>query len=153
VLIGILLARRLPSLIHVANPSGIAFDENIRLRDLPPVVNNVAGALAISSCSTAMVPNPTASALIRAGDLADRTSYFRNDLAFAATGGAISKNPHTFLTNIANPAAAPFAIGAQTQIALFFATNGALTIDPDGAGPIFEVPIAGPLPERLNFLP
>jgi hypothetical protein len=26
-------------------------------------------------------------------------------------------------------------------------------IDPDGAGPLFEVPITGPLPETLNFIP
>jgi hypothetical protein len=42
---------------------------------------------------------------------------------------------------------------AQTQIALFFASGGTTVIDPDGAGAIFEVPIAGPLPEVLNFLP
>ena len=99
------------------------------------------------------VPNPTATALLRAGDLADRAMYFRNDLAYAATGGAIPKNPHTFLTNISIPAAAPFAVAAQLQIATFFATGGALVIDPDGAGPIFEMPIALPLPEELNFLP
>jgi len=32
-------------------------------------------------------------------------------------------------------------------------TNGALTIDPDGPGPLFEVPIAGALPEDLGFIP
>ena len=63
------------------------------------------------------------------------------------------KNPHTFLTNISNPAAASYAIAAQTQIARFFASNGAEVIDPDGAGPFFEVPIAGPLPETTNFIP
>jgi hypothetical protein len=26
-----------------------------------------------------------------------------------------------------------------------------VVIDPDGAGPFFEVPIVGPLPEGLNF--
>jgi hypothetical protein len=98
------------------------------------------------------VPNPTATAILRAGDLADRATYYRNDLAFAANP-AIPKNPHTFLTNIGAAATAAIAVGAQTQIAVFFATNGALTIDPDGAGPLFEVPIAGPLPETLNFLP
>ena len=66
---------------------------------------------------------------------------------------AISKNPHTFLTNIASPAGAPFAVGAQTQIAVFFASDGVLVIDPDGIGPFFEVPISGPLPETLNFIP
>jgi hypothetical protein len=34
------------------------------------------------------------------------------------------------------------------------ASNGALTLDPDGpAGPIFEVPVVPPLPEGLNFIP
>ena len=98
------------------------------------------------------VPNPTSTAIIRAGELADRAMYFRNDLAYAATGGAISKNPHTFLTNISG-AGAPFALRAQNQIAIFFASNGATTIDPDGVDPIFEMPITLPLPEGLNFLP
>jgi hypothetical protein len=98
------------------------------------------------------VPNPTTSAIIRAGDLADRVTYFRNDLAFAANP-AVPKNPHTFLTNIGVPSAVAFAVGAQTQIALFFTSGGTLIIDPDGAGPFFEVPIAGALPEGLNFIP
>jgi hypothetical protein len=99
------------------------------------------------------VPNPTSSALIRAGGLQDRAVYFRNDLAFAANN-LTPKNPHTFLTNIASGGLAPqIAVGTQTQIATFFASNGATVIDPDGAGPLFEVPIAGPLPETLNFIP
>lgn len=98
------------------------------------------------------VPNPTSSAIIRAGDLADRVTYFRNDLAYAANN-AVPKNPHTFLTNIASAAVAPYAVAAQTQIAVFFQTNGATVIDPDAAGPIFEVPISGALPETLNFIP
>jgi len=99
------------------------------------------------------VPNPTTTAILRAGQLQDRALYYRNDLAFAATGGAIPKNPHTFLTNIGVPAAAPMAVAAQTQIALFFATDGATVIDPDGAQPLFEMPIVPPLPETLNYLP
>jgi hypothetical protein len=98
------------------------------------------------------VPNPTASALIRAGDLADRATFFRNDLAFAANP-ATPKNPHTFLTNVGVAVVAAFAVGAQHQIGVFFATDGAMTIDPDGPGPFFEVPIAGALPETLNFIP
>jgi hypothetical protein len=98
------------------------------------------------------VPNPTASAIIRAGALADRATYFRNDLAFALDP-AVGKNPHTFLTNIGSAAGAPYAIAAQRQIAIFFASNGATTIDPDAAGPFFETPIAGPLPETTNFIP
>ena len=101
------------------------------------------------------VPNPTSSAIIRAGALQDRTTYFRNDLAYALnpTATGVPKNPHTFLTNIGAAATAPYAVAAQSQIAAFFASNGALTIDPDGANPFFEVPIALPLPESLNFIP
>jgi fermentation-respiration switch protein FrsA (DUF1100 family) len=90
------------------------------------------------------VPNPTATALIRAGDLADRATFFRNDLNVPFT----TFNPHTFLTF--GVGVTP-AIEAQTQMAMFLASDGAVTVDPDGAGPLFEVPIAGPLPETLNF--
>ncbi len=99
------------------------------------------------------VPNPTTTAILRAGDLADRAMYFRNDLAYIASGGAIPKNPHTFLTNIGSAASAPFAVAAQTQIAVFFATDGTVTIDPDAGSGFFEMPIVPPLPEVLNFLP
>lgn len=98
------------------------------------------------------VPNPTTTAILRAGELSDRAMYYRNDLAFAGNA-AIPKNPHTFLTNIGAAATAPLAVAAQTQIALFFATDGATVIDPDAAGPLFEMPIVPPLPETLNFLP
>jgi len=98
------------------------------------------------------VPNPTTTALIRAGDLADRATYFRNDLAFATVPGYTIKNPHTFLTNLSG-ASGPFAVAAQQQLATFLASAGAVTLDPDGLGPLFETPIAGPLPETLNFIP
>jgi hypothetical protein len=98
------------------------------------------------------VPNPTSSAILRAGDLEDRAVYYRNDLAWAANN-AVPKNPHTFLTNIGSAATAGYAVGAQSQIAAFFASGGSTVIDPDGAGPFFEVPIVLPLPETLNFIP
>ena len=98
------------------------------------------------------VPNPTASALIRAGGLEGRTTYFRNDLAFA-TSPTFTKNPHTFLTRLTAPLPAVAALQAQGQIATFFASDGTSTVDPDGAAPLFETPIAGPLPEGLNFIP
>ncbi len=185
---GLALAGRTPSLINVG---GIEFKDNIPLRDQPPVVNTVPGAMEIQRVfdwqqwaqqpgnpvsyaaqirkqplpgaapkpviiqfakGDQTVPNPTSSAIVRAGDLADRVTYYRNDLAVAANPG-VPKNPHTFLTNIGSAAAAPYAIGAQVQIATFFATGGATVIDPDGAGPVFEVPLLGPLPEGTNFLP
>jgi Bacterial virulence factor lipase N-terminal len=184
------LAVRTPNLLNAGPP--IFFNDNSPLRNLPTVINNVPGAVAIQTVEDSSrwlgqagdpvawapfirkspllgessksviiqfargdetVPNPTATALIRSGDLADRATFFRNDLAFAL-GVGFGKNPHTFLTNIGGTVpVATAAIGAQTQIAIFFATDGALTIDPDGPGPLFEVPIAGPLPEDLGFLP
>ncbi len=84
------------------------------------------------------VPNPTASAILRAGGLADRATYFRNDLAYANDPG-VGKNPHTFLTNIGSAAGAPYAIAAQRQIATFFTSQGATTIDPDGAAAVSSV--------------
>jgi hypothetical protein len=161
------------------------------LRNEPPRINNVAGAMAIQQLldrnewvqqsgnpvsyaerirknplpghaakpvliqfakGDVTVPNPTSTAIIRAGDLADRAVYFRNDLAVAADP-TVPKNPHTFLTNIGAAGTAPYAVGAQQQIAVFFATHGTTVIDPDGAGPFFEVPISLPLPEGLNYLP
>jgi hypothetical protein len=181
------LAARTPSLLN--RPGG--FDEALPLRGQPPVVDPVAGALAIqellertewaSSAANASayaahlrgdplpgvgekpvlfqfakgdqtVPNPTATAVLRAGGLADRATFFRNDLAFAANP-AVPKNPHSFLTRIATPAVAAAAVGAQRQIAAFLASDGAEVLDPDGPGPLFEVPIAGPLPEDLAFIP
>ncbi len=80
-----------------------------------------------------------------------RTTLFRNDLVKAAIP-AVRSNPHTFLTNLFD-AGAPFAVQAQTQIATFIATGGAVTLDPDGASPFFEAPMVGPPPEDLAYLP
>lgn len=195
ILTGLALAQRQPTLLNLAPsaslPVPLNFNENMPLRDEPPRLNTVAGAMDIQTYidraqwatqagnpvsyapfirrqplpghaakpvivqfakGDVTVPNPTSSAIVRAGDLADRVTYYRNDLAWAANN-AVPKNPHTFLTNIASAAAAGYAVGAQTQIAVFFQSNGATVIDPDGAGPFFEVPISGALPETLNFIP
>lgn len=192
-LTGISLKYRIPSLTNVIDPNNpFAFNENMPLRNLPPVVNTVPGALEIAKVldwtqwaqqpgnpvsyaafirkhplpgsaakpviiqfarGDGTVPNPTATAILRAGDLAENATFFRNDLAYARYPTQIAKNPHTFLTNLGNGISAYFAVAAQTQIAEFFRSNGSLVIDPDGAGPIFETPIALPLPEALNYIP
>ena len=185
------LSVRTPSLLNAGPP--IFFNDNSPLRNLPPVINNVPGAVAIQTVEDTSrwlgqagdpvawapfirknplpgdvaksvivqfargdmtVPNPTATALIRSGDLTDRATFYRNDIAFPLGLGL--HNPHTFLTSL--PKAV--AIEPQIQIGVFFATDGALTIDPDSVGllppsvpPLFETPIAGPLPEDLGFLP
>jgi Bacterial virulence factor lipase N-terminal len=125
VLSAIALATRSPQLLNAAPLAGVpfpynlAFNENMPLRDLPPVVNATYGASAIQEVldrnewvqqagnpasyaafirkeplrgnaakavilqyakGDSTVPNPTTSAIIRAGDLADRTTLFRNTL-------------------------------------------------------------------------
>jgi hypothetical protein len=185
------LAVRTPVLLNAGPP--LFFNDNSPLRNLPPVINNVPGAVAIQTVEDTSrwlgqagdpvawapfirknplpgdlaksvivqfargdmtVPNPTATALIRSGDLTDRATFYRNDIAFPLGLGL--HNPHTFLTSLPKP----IAIEPQIQIGVFFATDGALTIDPDSVGllpasvpPLFETPIAGPLPEDLGFLP
>ncbi|HEY6053644.1 MAG TPA: Ig-like domain-containing protein [Gaiellaceae bacterium] len=101
------------------------------------------------------VPNPTATAILRAGGLAGRATYYRNDIA-GPGGTKLYANPHTFLTGI-DPTASngalkvQVALEAQAQIGAFLSSGGAVTIDPDGPQPVFETPIAGPLPEVTNF--
>jgi hypothetical protein len=96
------------------------------------------------------VPNPTTTAILRAGDLAGRATFFRNDIA-GPGGTPLFPNPQTFLTGIGSPATALVALQAQAQIAAFFSSNGTVTIDPDGSGPVFETPIQGPPPETTGF--
>ena len=162
----------------IPNANVTSFVENMPLRNLPLVVDTVPGAAAIQNFldnsewaqqtgnpegwapfiskpvifqfarGDQTVPNPTATRVIRAGNLAARTTLFRNDLAHVDKG--TSANPHTFLTNIIGPGA-PFALEAQNQIATFFASDGATMIDPDGADKYFETP-ASILPEDLDFI-
>jgi hypothetical protein len=98
------------------------------------------------------VPNPTTTAILRAGHLGGRATLYRNDLAFAANPAATNKNPHTFLTDLGNPQRAGVALGAQAQMATFFASDGSVTIDPDGPGLLFETPTSL-LPEDTKFIP
>jgi hypothetical protein len=182
-LITLALASRAPGLLNGPFPIApplLGFDENLPLRNLPPVVatpDQVAIQQVIEDNEWAQqaanpaayapfveqpviiqfgrgdetVPNPTTSAILRAGHLASRATLFRNDLAFATVPGYTVKNPHTFLTNITG-APAPFAFAAQQQIATFLASDGTTTIDPDGSGPYFETPTSM-VPEDLAYLP
>ena len=194
-LTGFALATRTPQLLNLPQSASLPvpfnFFENMPLRGLPPVVNNVPGAMAIAQVldrfewvqqagnpvsyaalirkhplpgsaakpvilqmanGDQTVPNPTSTAIVRAGGLQAQTTYYRNDLAYSANP-AVGKNPHTFLTGLASPATAPIAVAAQSQIAVFFQSHGTAVIDPDGPGTLFEVPITLPLPEGLNFIP
>lgn len=200
-LVGLSLLNRTPSLL---NPPGLTdiggvpvgpprFNENMPLRNQPPVINDVAGAIEIQEYlenvewvsqsgnpvayashlrkdpladvpekavivqfakGDQTVPNPTASAILRAGDLADRATFYRNDLAFAERPTEVPRNPHTFLTRILDPSplARAIATGAQEQIGMFFATDGEVVIHSEPSR-FFEVPIVPPLPEDLSYIP
>ncbi len=88
------------------------------------------------------VPNPTSATLMRAGQLQDVTTVYRNDRTPTA-----DTNPHSFLLN---PALAGREQG-QVQVTEFLASNGHSIVDPDGPGNVFEVPITDPASlETLN---
>lgn len=172
------------------------FNENKPLRNLPPVINSVAGAMEIQRVfdyqiwmnqpadpaayapylrkrplpgmiarpvlllmakGDQTVPVPTGTAVIRAGDLADVTTYFRFDLAYAQDAKIPSRNPHIINYSI-NPANGPtvvaIATGMQEQVATFFETDGARIMHPPSPAPgdFFEVPIKLPLPENIEYI-
>jgi hypothetical protein len=97
-------------------------------------------------------PNPGTSMIIREGNLADRTTLYRHDVAFAFDP-TIPKNPHLFAgqPTSSNATVRAISLGAQEQIAIFFASGGVTTIHP-APMQFFEVPIAGPLPETLGYI-
>jgi hypothetical protein len=94
------------------------------------------------------VPNPATTAMLRAGSLADRATFYRHDLAFEENP-ALGRNPHGFALL---PGFGAIAQGAQEQIAVFFESDGELTIHPE-PNRFFEVGLVAPLPEGLNFIP
>ena len=98
-------------------------------------------------------PNPVTTAILRAGNLADRATFYRNDLAYAENN-AVPKDPHSFMPNTRSsvPIVLAIAFGAQEQIAVFFASGGVMVIHPEPSR-FFEMPMAGVLPENLNFIP
>jgi len=188
-ILGAVLAARTPSLINVGGANPLAFNENLPLRDQPPLVNTVVGAIPIQEyidrsewamqSSDAVpyaqhlrtvpqndedrddddwdedddeeddarvrgvliqiakgdqtVPNPTNSAVVRAGGLEAYTTYYRHDLACAANPctTAARKNPHPFLTQgvVTDPLYfAAISRGAQEQAAQFLASDGLVVI-------------------------
>lgn len=95
--------------------------------------------------------NPFTTALLRAGDLADRATLFRHDLFFAENPG-VDGNPHQFLIRVTgHPMERQIALAYQEQIATFLESDGGLIIQPEPAR-FFEVPMVPPAPEGLGFV-
>ena len=110
-------------------------------------------------------PNPTTTAILRAGDLADRTLWYRHDLYYASCGSATVRNPHTFAVALDNAFFNPLARAAQDMTGRFFASGGELATVTDPRHfvvtcsvelpPLFEFPVPLPLLkefEELNFV-
>ena len=193
-----LLTSRIPSLINSPGITQIGglpvaapyFNENKPLRNLPPLINDVAGAMDIQRVfdyeiwinqgadAAAFAPHlrktplpgmtakpvlflvaradqtvgvPAQTTLLRAGDLADITTNFRFDLAYAQNPSIPTRNPHLFNSSIDIPSLAAAATAAQEQVATFFETNGVRIIQPAPVD-LFEVPIKLPLRENLEWI-
>jgi hypothetical protein len=97
--------------------------------------------------------NPGTTLLLRAGNLADRTIYFRTDLA-VAQDPAFPKEPHAFLVNTlsTDPITKALALNGQDAIGRFLQSDGATMSQPTPMN-LFEMPIVGPLPQTLNYIP
>jgi hypothetical protein len=125
--------------------SPVAYAPYFQKRPLSPNSKRVILQIALGDRT---VPNPASTAMVRAGGLEDRTTLYRHDLA-VAENPALPRDPHGFMP-LPNLFGA-IARGAQEQIAVFFESDGQLTIHPEPSR-FYEVPIAGPLPEGLNFV-
>jgi hypothetical protein len=96
-------------------------------------------------------PNPTTTALVRAGELADRAMYYRHDLAYAdGVVTEIDTNPHGFTFGVVLANIAP---QAKEQVAKFFASDGIEIIQPEPSQYFELFPLLLPLPEDLNYIP
>ncbi len=157
-------------LLNSTDPTRNLFQEQLPLRGEGPVTVTAPGAVAIQEFlarttwlsrpgspetfapliepervlvqvahGDATVPNPTSYTIVDAGDLWSRTSLYRNDLTPQA-----AVNPHGFLLDL-RPEPEGFRTAAaqgQAQVAAFLGLGR--VVDPDGAGPVWEVPISDP---------
>ena len=95
--------------------------------------------------------NPASFDIVRAGDFADRVVLYRHDLNFGNEG--VPPDSHAFMSSPNAPAHySRVTLGAQQQIATFFASDGTSMIHPTPTE-LWEVPVRTPLPEDLFFLP
>ncbi len=95
-------------------------------------------------------PNPRTTQLLRAGDLADAATLYRNDLAYA-DDMTVAKNPHTYTMRLSG-LSGPVGRGGQEQVAAFLASRGQTVLHPEPARN-FKAPILLPLPEEFGYIP
>jgi len=105
--------------------------------------------------------NPNVAEAVHAGKLEDRVTLYRHDLfdppPTDPTGQKVkfTGDPHTFLISTNSETFGPtvqrLALQAQEQIARFYESDGANTIDPDGTETLFETPAAS-IPTDFGFV-
>lgn len=92
--------------------------------------------------------NPSDTAIVRAGDLADSTLFFRYDIYRGDHLDQPATNPHTFATDLVNFETT--TLGVQDAVGQFFESDGSTIVVPEPRL-YFELPIVLPLPESLNY--
>jgi len=144
--------QRLFDRIEWSQASGDGGTYSPYVRKQPLAGNTPKLVLVQMSKGDSTAPNPRTSEIIRAGDLADVTTYFRNDLAFAEDPVRVPKNVHLWTNNFTIAGiTGEIARGGQEQIATFFESDGRTLITPTPMR-FFEMPIVA-LPETYNFIP
>src|ERR1700730_13409097 len=138
----------------LGNGGGGRFARHLRLAPLPGV--SARPFLVQESRGDPNVPNPSTAQFVQAGLLADRVTLYRHDM-FASTPERrkFFPNPHSFLIRTDNLIAdvtvradmQKVSLMAQDQVGAFFESDVKNDVppkvtDPDGAGPLFEVPAA-----------
>lgn len=133
-----------------ASGDGAAYIPHIRKEPLPG--NGPKTVLCMMQKGDQSAPNPRSTQLARAGDLADVTTFYRNDLAFAEDP-TINKNPHSMQLRWTMPGlSGEIGRGSIEQTAIFLASGGQTIVHPEPVR-FFEAPISLPLPEDFSYIP
>jgi hypothetical protein len=133
-----------------ASGDGASYVPCIRKEPLPG--NSPKSVLFMIQRGDQSAPNPRSTQLARAGDFADVTTLYRNDLAFAEDP-TVNKNPHAMqLRWPMSGLSGPIGRGSVEQTAMFLGSGGQTIIHPEPAR-FFEVPIVLPLPEDFSYIP
>jgi pimeloyl-ACP methyl ester carboxylesterase len=150
---GAIELQRLFDRIEWAQQSGDGSAYAAHIRKLPLAGVPAKAVLVQIAHGDLTAPNPRTTEMIRAGELADRVTYYRNDLAFAEDSARVPKNPHSWMQNFTVPGiAGEISRRGQQQVGVFLATDGAQIVWPE-PGRFFETPIVSALPEDFFYIP
>jgi len=133
-----------------ASGDGASYIPHIRKEPLPG--NAPKSVLFLIQKGDQSAPNPRSTQLARAGELADVTTFYRNDLAFA-DDPTVNKNPHAMQLRWPMPGlSGPIGRGSVEQTAIFLSSGGGDIVHPKPEK-YFQTPILLPLPEDFSYIP